>query len=61
MNCPPMNCTAEELENNPNSLTGKYLSGKLSIPTPKQRRKPTKWLILQHLNELRSLLKTKGT
>ncbi|MBV8660970.1 MAG: ABC-ATPase UvrA, partial [Candidatus Dependentiae bacterium] len=40
--------TAEELENNPNSLTGKYLSGKLSIPTPKQRRKPTKWITLQH-------------
>lgn len=40
--------TAEELENNPNSLTGKYLSGKLSIPTPKHRRKATKWLSLAH-------------
>ena len=40
--------TAEELENNPHSLTGKYLSGKLSIPTPKQRRKASKWLTLAH-------------
>lgn len=40
--------TAEELENNPHSLTGKYLSGKLSIPTPKHRRKATKWLSLAH-------------
>lgn len=40
--------TAQELENNPNSLTGKYLSGKLSIPVPTVRRKPTKWLTLSH-------------
>ncbi|MBP6869836.1 excinuclease ABC subunit UvrA [Candidatus Babeliales bacterium] len=40
--------TAQELENNPNSLTGKYLSGALSIPTPQQRRKATKWLTLAH-------------
>ena len=32
--------TPEEIKNNPNSLTGKYLSGKLKIPVPKQRRKP---------------------
>jgi excinuclease ABC subunit A len=29
-----------EIEANPNSLTGRYLSGKLSIPVPKQRREP---------------------
>jgi excinuclease ABC subunit A len=40
--------TAQDLENNPNSLTGQYLSGKLSIPVPKQRRKATKWLTLAH-------------
>lgn len=40
--------TAQELENNPNSLTGKYLSGALSIPTPAKRSKPTKWLTLSH-------------
>lgn len=40
--------TPQELEQNPNSLTGQYLSGKLSIPTPKQRRKVSKWLTLAH-------------
>lgn len=37
--------TPEEIKSNPKSLTGKYLSGKLSIEIPKKRRKPTdKWL-----------------
>lgn len=31
--------TAKEIEANPQSLTGKYLSGELKIPTPKVRRK----------------------
>ena len=31
--------TPEEIMNNPESITGKYLSGKLTIPTPKKRRK----------------------
>lgn len=31
--------TPEEVMQNPNSLTGKYLSGEMSIPTPKKRRK----------------------
>ncbi len=31
--------TPQEVMKNPNSLTGKYLSGKLSIPAPKQYRK----------------------
>jgi excinuclease ABC subunit A len=31
----------EEVKENPRSLTGKYLSGKLKIETPKGRRKPT--------------------
>jgi excinuclease ABC subunit A len=30
--------TPQEVMRNPNSLTGKYLSGKLSIPVPKSRR-----------------------
>lgn len=30
--------TPKEVMNNPNSLTGKYLSGQLSIPVPKTRR-----------------------
>jgi len=32
--------TVEEIKANPNSLTGKYLSGELKIEVPKQRRKP---------------------
>jgi len=31
--------TPEEVMKNPNSITGKYLSGELTIPTPKKRRK----------------------
>ena len=31
-----------EIEANPNSLTGKYLSGKISIPVPTRRRAPGK-------------------
>ena len=34
--------TPEEIMQNPASITGKYLSGKLSIETPKKRRKPKK-------------------
>lgn len=34
--------TPEEVAKNPNSITGKYLSGELSIPTPKKRRKVRK-------------------
>ena len=33
--------TAEDLMKNPNSITGKYLSGELKIPVPSERRKPT--------------------
>ncbi len=40
--------TPEELKKNSHSLTGKYLSGALSIQKPKQRRKASKWLTLQH-------------
>jgi excinuclease ABC subunit A len=37
--------TPEEIKENPNSLTGKYLSGKLKIEVPKERRRPKeKWL-----------------
>ena len=36
--------TAEDLMKNPNSITGKYLSGELKIPAPSERRKPTGWL-----------------
>ena len=36
--------TAEEIMENPESITGKYLSGELQIPIPEKRRKPAGWL-----------------
>ena len=36
--------TAEDLMKNPNSITGKYLSGEIRIPVPKTRRKPKGFL-----------------
>ena len=30
--------TAQDIMNNPNSITGKYLSGELKIPVPSERR-----------------------
>lgn len=33
--------TAKEIMRNPNSMTGAYLSGKIKIDVPKERRKPT--------------------
>ena len=36
--------TAEDLMKNPNSITGKYLSGEIKIPVPKTRRKPKGFL-----------------
>ncbi len=37
--------TVEDIKNNPNSITGQYLSHKLVIETPKTRRKPNgKWI-----------------
>lgn len=36
--------TAEEIMANPESVTGKYLSGEWKIPVPEERRKPSGWL-----------------
>ena len=36
--------TAEDIMKNPNSITGKYLSGEIKIPVPKIRRKPKGFL-----------------
>ena len=36
--------TAEEIMKNPDSITGAYLSGKIQIPVPKERRQPSGWL-----------------
>lgn len=43
--------TAEEISKNPNSITGQYLSGKLSIPVPKSRRKPNGFLTIKGARE----------
>ena len=39
--------TAEEIMKNPDSITGAYLSGRLQIPVPSQRRKPTGWITVK--------------
>ena len=39
--------TAEEIMQNPNSITGQYLSGKIKIPVPEVRRKPTGFLTIR--------------
>ena len=39
--------TAEDLMKNENSVTGAYLSGKLKIPVPTERRKPTGFLTIK--------------
>ena len=36
--------TAEEIMKNPKSITGAYLSGKMKIPVPQERKKPTGYL-----------------
>lgn len=36
--------SAKEIMANPNSITGKYLSGEIKIPVPDSRRTPTGWL-----------------
>jgi excinuclease ABC subunit A len=43
--------TPKEIEKNPNSLTGKYLSGKEKIDTPKTRRKTQNFIRLKGCNE----------
>ena len=43
--------TAEEIMKNPNSITGQYLSGKLQIPVPAVRRKPTGFLTIRKAAE----------
>lgn len=36
--------TAQDIMKNNNSVTGAYLSGKIRIPVPEERKKPTGWL-----------------
>ena len=39
--------TAEEIMQNPDSITGAYLSGRLKIPVPKDRKQPTGYITIK--------------
>ena len=39
--------TAEEIMQNEKSITGAYLSGRIWIPVPKERRQPTGWITVR--------------
>ena len=39
--------TAEEIMQNPSSITGQYLSGRKFVPVPQTRRKPSAWLTVR--------------
>lgn len=43
--------TAEEIMKNPDSITGAYLSGRIQIPVPEKRRKPTGWMKIKGAQE----------
>ena len=43
--------TAKELMENPNSITGAYLSGRMKIPVPDTRRTPTGWMTVKGAQE----------
>ncbi len=43
--------TAEEIAKVKDSVTGKYLSGKLSIPVPEKRRTPSGWIEIKKARE----------
>ena len=43
--------TAEEIMKNKNSVTGAYLSGRIKIPVPTERRKPTGFLTVKGARE----------
>ena len=42
--------TPKEVEENENSLTGKYLSGKIKIDIPEELREPNNWITLHNAN-----------
>ena len=43
--------TAEDIISCPESITGAYLSGKMKIPVPAKRRKPTGWITVKGARE----------
>ena len=42
---------ADEIAKIPESITGQYLAGRLSIPMPDKRRKPTGWIEIKNARE----------
>ena len=42
---------AQEIMENKNSITGAYLSGRMKIPVPEERRQPTGWLTIRGARE----------
>lgn len=49
--------TAQEIMDNPNSITGAYLSGRIKIPVPKERKEPTGWITVKgaRVNNLKNI------
>lgn len=43
--------TAEEIMRHPDSITGAYLSGRIRIPVPEERKQPTGWLTVKGAKE----------
>ena len=49
--------TAQEIMDNPDSITGAYLSGRIKIPVPKDRKQPTGWITVKgaRVNNLKNI------
>lgn len=49
--------TAQEIMENENSITGAYLSGRIKIPVPKERKKPSGWITVKgaRVNNLKNI------
>lgn len=43
--------TAQDIMDNPDSITGAYLSGRIKIPVPSERKAPTGWLTVKGARE----------
>lgn len=43
--------TVDDIIDEPRSITGKYLSGEITIPVPQKRRKPSAWLTIKGARE----------
>lgn len=50
--------TVQDIINNPNSITGAYLSGRIKIPVPEIRRKPKDWIKIKGAKQIISRILT---